>query len=107
MGNEFMKSISTTHDNMIINDLMSSEVDNSYLLLLINPFFTFASMLYNQVGIELGSFGTWRTQYQATYYIFKHWFSISIVVQIVISYVLNVLSGKVLQSSYNKKEKRE
>ncbi len=117
MGNQFMQSISKTNITDFITvskasitnfipDSNTSEVSNSYLILLINPIFTFSSMLNDQIGIKLGSFGTWRTQYQTTYYIFKHWFGISIVTQIVISYILNLISGKILQPDSIRKRKK-
>lgn len=106
MGNEFMQSITKTSVAKYVIDSNTSEVSNSYLFLLVNPLFTFASMLNNQIGIKLGSFGTWRTQYQTTYYIFNYWFSISIVIQIVISFILNIVSGKILQMNYNCKRRK-
>lgn len=107
MGNQLMEFVSSTRISNYIKYNRSLEAGNSFLLLLINPIFTFTSLLKDQVGFNFLGVGTWRTQHQVTYYIFQHWFAVSIAVQITISILLNFISARAIQPGNHIKKKRK
>lgn len=77
-------------------DPYTIDANDSFLFLLINPIFTYASMLFEQIGIGIGNFGRWKTTHQLTYYIFQHWYYVSIIIQLLISGLLLWVSGRII-----------
>ncbi len=73
------------------------DANESFLFLLINPLFTYASLMFEQIGVELGSFGRWKTTHQGTYYIFQNWYYVSILVQLLISSFLLWIAGHMIR----------
>ena len=79
------------------NTTLGIGVGPPILLLLLNPVFTFLSMLKNQIGFSFAFFGNWKTTSQTVYYVLQHWFFISILLQLVIAFVLNIISAQVIK----------
>lgn len=72
------------------------------LVILINPIFSFLSLLNRQTGIGSNMSVVWKAGNQIRYFIADHWVECSYIVQIVISIVLLVGASRLLRP---KKEK--
>lgn len=94
LGNQLMGSLFETNLAYQVQSVEPMKVNESMLLLLINPIFSFASMIKEQIGMSIVTFSTWKTKHQLTYYVFQHWFYISLLVQLLISKVLLWIAGK-------------
>lgn len=93
LGNQLMGSLFKTNIGYEVMTVEQKSVNESMLFLLINPIFSFAAMMKDQIGMSLVTFATWKTKHQLTYYIFQHWFYISLLVQLLISGILIWIAG--------------
>lgn len=94
LGDEVMGTLIETHSLGRSKKVELVQVSEAMPVLLVNPIFTFASMIKNQVGISIATFGNWKTKHQVSYYIFDHWFYLSLGLQLILSSVLLWIAGK-------------
>jgi ABC-type transport system involved in multi-copper enzyme maturation permease subunit len=99
LGNQLMGSLFETKNVYRVQSAQQIEVNESMFLLLLNPVFSFAAMIKNQIGMTITTFGTWKTKHHFAYYIFQHWFYISLGVQLVVSMFLIWIAGKKIAPS--------
>ena len=102
LGNQLMGSFFKTQTSYRIETQEQIKVNESMLFLLVNPIFSFAAMIKHQIGLTITTFGTWKTKHQFMYYIFQHWFYLSLVVQLLVSGVLIWIAGKRITPSKSK-----
>lgn len=84
----------------------TAEVKITIATLLFDPIFTFFSMLKRQIGIEAGAFTDWRTYSRATKYLINHWFTISLLVQSMVSILLIIVSSWLITPVKKRKRTR-
>jgi ABC-type transport system involved in multi-copper enzyme maturation permease subunit len=99
LGNQLMGSLFETNIAYKVQTVQQIKVNESILILLLNPIFSFASMIKDQIGMSLVTFASWKMKHQLTYFIFQHWFYISLVVQLLISGALIWIAGKKISPS--------
>lgn len=98
LGNQFMGTFFQKKEAYAIYSV-EPKVSDTILILLLNPIYSFASMIKDQVGVTIASFGMWKTKHHITYYIFQHWFYISLLIQLLISAILLWVAGKKIAPS--------
>lgn len=96
--------VSGNQQDSILNISVGSNYNNankygdSVLILLINPIFTFISLINRQTGIGISMGSLWQTGNKIRYVIANNWFETSCVLQLGISASLLFVSTKLLNS---------
>lgn len=100
MGQRAVGVISGIRDGMRVANMSVLGNDNDlFAILIINPLFSFGSMLHDQTGFLAGSFNEWNTKNAVIYFIYQHWFAVSMVTQLAISGILLRISSRVIRTN--------
>lgn len=73
------------------------KANGSFLVLLLNPVFSYAALIEGQVGITIGDFGKWNVSGPVIHYVIGHWQVISAIVQLALSTLLLYMSKRMIQ----------
>lgn len=87
IGVELISDVQT-YSLAMVNPDTAGKYGDSVLLLLVNPIFSFLSLLDRQTGIGSSMVDIWNTSNKMRYVVARHWFEISCAVQLLISVAL-------------------